>query len=63
MISKDYMQNVVETSQQYVENIESAPSKRDWADPVMVEVLRASDAHHGSPPGVDGTLSCGSGPT
>ena len=47
MISKDYMQNVIETSQQQAEKIESAPSKRDWADPVMVEVMRASDAHYG----------------
>ena len=37
------MPNAIE-HQQHAENIESAPPKREWVDPDMMEVMRASDA-------------------
>lgn len=44
MISKNYIQNALESSPQHSENIESAHQKREWGDPVMIEVMRATDA-------------------
>ena len=60
MISKNYIQNTVESSQQHSVNIESARQKCEWIDTEMVEVMRAADAHNISCiSGTDGN-SCGS---
>jgi|GEM_PF-372426 len=42
MISKKYMPEAIDSSQQHAERSESARQKRVWADPSMVEVMNAT---------------------
>lgn len=60
MISKKYTPNTIDNSKQQAENVESARSKREWEDPVMVEVMRAADAHDTLGGGGSDGLGCGS---
>ena len=44
MISKKYMTNAIDPSQQHAENIEKIQQKREWTeDPAIMEIVTADD--------------------
>jgi len=47
MISKKYMPEAIDSSQQHAERSEWGHQKREWVDPAMMQVMSAADAHNG----------------